>query len=138
MRDPARLLWLDASAAAAAGLGVLVLGPWLSELYQLPHRLLVFMAAVNLLYAGYSSSLARRRERSAARVGVLVAGNLAWAGVCLGMAWRFAGEASEFAMLHLIGEALVVGGLAAWEYRWRDRLVRQPHRIRPAATARTP
>ena len=128
MRDPVRLLWLDATAAAAAGLAVWVLGGWLSPLYQLPHALLTFIAAVNLLYAGYSFSLARRRQRSLPWVHALIAGNLAWAAACAGMAWRFAGEASAFGMFHLIGEAIFVGGL----------LAQPPHRTRPAATPRTP
>lgn len=137
-RAAVRLLWLDASAAATGGVAVLLLGGWLSGLYRLPYALIVFIAVVNLLYAGYSGSLARRRDRSVPWLYALIAGNLAWAATCLVMAWWFAGEASAFAMLHLIGEAIFVAGLAVWEWRWRQRLVTPPHRIRPAATARTP
>lgn len=138
MRDRARLLWLDAGAAATGGVAVLLLLPWLSELYRLPSTMLAFVAAVNLLYASYSFSLVMRRERSAPWLNALIAGNLAWAGACLGMAWRLAGDASAFAILHLIGEALFVGGLAMWEWRWRHRLVTPPRRTPPAATAQRP
>lgn len=117
-----RLLWLDAGAAAMAGLLALLASPWLSELYRLPPALVVFIAVVNLLYGACSFSLARRRYRSAAWVNALVAANLAWAVACLALAWRHAGEASVFAMLHLIGEAVFVGGLAACEWRWRHQL----------------
>lgn len=123
-RCAARLLWVDAGAAAAAGTAVLLLGGWLSDLYRLPHTLLTFIAAVNLLYASYSCSLALRRERSLPWVHALVAGNLAWAAACLAMAWRFASEASGFGLFHLIGEAAFVAALAACEWRWRHRLAR--------------
>ena len=138
LRDPVRLLWIDATSAATAGVAVLALGDWLSALYRLPYPLLAFIAAMNLLYASYSFSLARRRERTAPWVTALIVGNLAWAGVCVGMAWRFAGEASGFAMLHFIGEAVFVGGLAVWEWRWRARLVQTPRRTRPATTLQMP
>jgi len=138
VQQPTRLLWLDGCAAATAGVLVLLLGRWLSELHRLPPALLIFVGAMNLLYAGYSLSLALRRERSLAWVNALIAGNLAWAGACVGMDWRFAGEASGFAMLHLIGEAIFVGGLVVWEWRWRQLLVLTPRRTLPAATLQTP
>ena len=137
MRNGSRLLWLDAGAGATAGLLGLALAGWLSELYRLPLALMLFISAANVLYAGYSFSLARRRHRSAFGVNLLIAANLGWAGVCIGLAWRFAGEASVLGMLHLTAEAVFVGGLAAWEWRLRDQLVSVSPDIRPAATAQT-
>lgn len=138
MGQGVRLLWLDAGAGAVAGLLGLVLANWLSDLYRLPLALMLFIAAANVLYACYSFSLAWRRQRSVFAVNLLIAANLAWAGVCVGLAWRFAGEASVFGMLHLIAEAIFVGGLAAFEWQRRDQLVSVSPGIRPATTAQTP
>ena len=117
------LLWIDCAAAATAGVLVLWLGPWLGELYRLPHGLLLFIGAVNLLYASYSFSLAVRGKRPRLLLYGLVAGNALWAGACVVMAVQFAGHSSLFAQIHLVGEALFVGGLAACEWRWREQLV---------------
>jgi hypothetical protein len=134
MHHAPRLLWLDAGAAATAGALTLAVSSWLSALYRLPLALVVFIAVVNLLYGAYSFSLTQRRNRPAPWIQTLVAANLAWVGACLAMAWRYAGEASAFGLLHLIAEAVFVGGLALCEWRWRHRLA---HTL-PAATARKP
>lgn len=124
------LLWVDCTAGALAGAAVLVLSGWLSTLHALPRELLLFTGAVNLLYACYSFSLARRPRRPRALILLLVFANLGWAAVCLGLAATFAGSASAFGMVHLVGEALFVGGLAALEWRWREQLLTAAH---PAA-----
>ncbi|MDR7333962.1 hypothetical protein [Roseateles asaccharophilus] len=138
MGQGVRLLWLDAGAGAVAGLLGLLLAGWLSDLYRLPLALMLFIAAANVLYACYSFSLVWRRQRSVFAVHLLIAANLAWAGVCVGLAWHFAGEASVFGLLHLTAEALFVGGLAAVEWQRRGRLVSLIPGTRPAATAQTP
>lgn len=118
-----RLLWIDAGAGALAGTLVLAVelasGHWLSGLYGLPHSLLVFIGAANLSYAGFSFSLAMCRSRPLAWVGALATANMVWAGVCVYMAWQWAGAASVFGQLHLIAEAAFVSALAACE--WRNR-----------------
>ena len=42
---------------------VLLLGPWLIEVYRLPRGLLLFIGVTNLLYASYSFTLALRGKR---------------------------------------------------------------------------
>ena len=126
MRLPAptpRLLWVDASAAALAGVAVLSLSAWLSRLHGLPRGLLLVVGAVNVAYAAYSFSLAVRARRPRRLVRLLVAGNLAWAAVCLGLAAAFAASATPFGLAHLVGEGLFVACLAALEWRWQDGLV---------------
>lgn len=128
------LLWVDCIAGALAGVVVLALSGWLSGVHGLPRELLLFNGAVNLLYASYSFSLARRQTRPRSLIGLLAFANLAWAVVCLWLAGRFAGSATVFGIGHLLGEAIFVGGLGALEWRWRERLlVRQdtaaPHRL---------
>jgi len=126
MYVPRRLLWVDCTAGALAGAAMFVLSGWLSSLYALPRGLLVFMGAVNLLYAAYSLSLAVRARRPKDLVNLLVFANGAWAAVCLGWAGVFAETASLFGFAHLIGEALFVGGLAGLEWRYRDLLLTAP------------
>jgi hypothetical protein len=119
------LLWIDCGAAVLAGTAVLCLLPWLSRLYGLPPGLLQATGIANLLYGGYSLSLALRRRRPGVWIAVLVAANALWALACLAMAVQFAGSATGFGLAHLVGEALFVGGLAACEWRWRGRLARR-------------
>ena len=102
---------------------MLLLGPWLSEVYRLPSGLLLFIGVTNLLYASYSFTLVLRGKRPRQLLYGLVAGNALWAGACVVMAVQFAGVASLFAQIHLVGEALFVGGLAACEWRWREQIL---------------
>ena len=123
MRAARHLLWVDCAAAATAAVLVLSLGPWLSEIYRLPRGLLLFIGVTNLLYASYSFTLALRDKRPRLLLYGLVAGNALWAGACVVMAVQFAGAASLFAQVHLVGEALFVAGLAACEWRWREQIL---------------
>ncbi|HYR10197.1 MAG TPA: hypothetical protein VEQ60_20655 [Longimicrobium sp.] len=117
------LLWVDCIAGALAGVAVLMLSGWLSGLYALPRELLLANGAVNVLYASYSFSLARRARRPGSLISLLVFANLAWAVVCLWLVSVFSGSATWFGIGHLAGEALFVGGLAGLEWRWRDQLL---------------
>ncbi|MEM6797791.1 MAG: hypothetical protein AAF725_27730 [Acidobacteriota bacterium] len=117
-----RLLWIDGLGAAAAGLGVLALCGWLSELHRLPEGLIVFLGVVNLAYACYSLPLAMASRRSMLRIQILVVANAAWALVCFGLAWAHGGAASQWGLAHLVGEGLYVGALAWLEWRSRSLL----------------
>ncbi len=117
-----KLLWIDCTAAACAGVLVLTLSGWLSDLYGLPWELLQFIGAVNLLYGSYSFSLARRAKRPVPLIKLLVCANAGWVGVCLGLTAIFEEQATGFGIGHLVGEALFVGSLAALEWRQREQL----------------
>jgi hypothetical protein len=117
------LLWIDCIAGALAGVAMLVLLDWLAALYGMPTDLLAFIGVANVLYASYSFSLAIRRARSPLLLNTLIVANGVWALVCVGLAVRWAGTASLFGMAHLIAEALFVGGLASWEWKWRGLLL---------------
>jgi hypothetical protein len=123
MRIIPKLLWIDCTAGALAGVLVLSLSGWLSRLYSMPLGLLYFMGLVNLLYAAYSFSLAIRPTRPRVLITLLVAANGIWALVCLGMAAHFFETATVFGMGQLVGEAIFVGGLAGSEWKWRNRLL---------------
>jgi hypothetical protein len=118
-----KLLWVDCTAAALAGVAVLAFSGWLSELYTLPRDLLRFIGAVNLLYGCCSFSLAVRARRPRHLLNLLVFANLAWAAVCVGLAVVFRDSATLFGLGQLIGEAVFVGGLARLEWRRRDQLL---------------
>ena len=120
---PRDLLWVDCGAGLLAGTLMLLLSGWLSRLYALPRGLLVGIGVVNLAYGTFSLSLARRARRPRALVLLLVSGNAAWAALCMVAAAHFAGSASAFGLAQLVGEGLLVGGLAALEWRARERLL---------------
>ncbi|HEX4896088.1 MAG TPA: hypothetical protein VFV11_07145 [Solimonas sp.] len=129
---PRPLLWLDCSAAAVAGVGVLLLSDWLSRVQALPRELLIAIAVVNLLYGGYSFTLARRVQPPRVLVDALVVANLGWAAVCMALAVKFAHSATVWGLLHLVGEGLFVGGLALAEWRWRQAVLGGPGPRGPA------
>ena len=116
------LLWIDSGAGLSAGVVVLALSGWLSEVYRLPRPLLVGMGLANLAYGAYSGMLARRARRPRGLLLVLVLANATWATLCVLAAVGFADRASAFGLAHLAGEGLFVGGLAALEWRERERL----------------
>jgi hypothetical protein len=98
---------------------VLALSGWLSRLYGLPQNLLLFIATVNLLYACYSFTLARRAHPPLRLIQRLVCANAAWVPVCLALAVTYWQRASWFGIAHLVGEASFVGALAAMEWKAR-------------------
>lgn len=118
-----RLLWVDCIGAVLAGVTVIALSSWLSRLEGLPQGVLLFTGAMNLLYGSYSLSLAVRAERPMPLIKLLVAANLAWTPVCLGLLAAFSATATPFAFAHLVGEAVYVGGLAVLEWRNRDLIL---------------
>ena len=117
------VLWIDATAAALAGVVVLFVSGWLSGWYGLPQELLISIGVVNLVYASYSSSLAMRMRRPKALILLLVSANLLWSVVCVILALIYRDTATLFGLAHLLGEALFVGGLGGLEWRWRDLLL---------------
>lgn len=122
MRLIRNLLWVDGLAAAVAGVAILLLRYWLSDWYRLPLDLLTFGGVVNLIYASYSLSLAKRPRRPKNLIVLLAVANFVWAMFCLRWAVVFVGTASLFGIAHFVLEALFVGGLAALEWRFRERL----------------
>ena len=124
MRVLRHLLWIDSGAGLGAGGVVLALSGWLSEVYGLPRPMLLGMGLANLAYGTYSGALARRARRPRGLLLLLVLANATWAGLCGAAAVGLADSASAFGLAHLSGEGLFVGGLAALEWRERERLVR--------------
>jgi len=119
------LLWFDCCAAGLAGVAMLALSGVLAPVFGVPRAMLVAMALVNLAYGTFSYSLARQAEAPRRRVRALVVANLAWTGVCVGLAAYFAGPGSWLGAAYILAEGLFVGALAAVEARALRRLVSQ-------------
>lgn len=122
MKIAKQILWVDCTAAASAGLIVLLVAQWLSQLYHLPKHVVIFIGYINLLYACYSFTLANYRKRSLLLINILVIANAIWVMACLIMLGMFWDEITIFAMIHIGGEAIFVGTLARLEYQWRYQL----------------
>ena len=101
---------------------MLLLSGWLSDLYRVPLKLVIFMGVVNLAYASYSLPLARRSIRPMGLIIFLAAANFTWALVCIGLAVFLWQTISPWGLAHLGVEAIFVGGLAILEWRWREDL----------------
>lgn len=138
----ATVLWVDCTAGAIVGVVVLVFGDRFGPLHGLPRAVLLVLGIANLVYAAYSFSLVRRRRRTVRQVAVLVYANAAWGCVCIGLAVRYWEQAGPVGFVHLFGEVLFVGVLAALEWRQRHRLAGGVVAVRgtgvPASDRRTP
>ncbi|WP_412069423.1 hypothetical protein [Rubrivirga sp. IMCC43871] len=117
-----RLLWIDCAAGALVGAATLGTLGWLSELYLLPREQVLLIGGANLTYAAYSFALAIRPRRPLALLVLLVLANATWAVLCARWAVLYADTASAFGLAHLVAEAVIVGGLAAAEWRCRGVL----------------
>ncbi|MFI8580113.1 hypothetical protein [Ectopseudomonas khazarica] len=117
------ILWLDCIAAALAGLLVLLFATWLSAWYALPPALLHSIGVVNIAYACFSFSLAIRTRRREGLIKLLALANGAWAALCLGITAALAQSMALPGVVHLLGEAVFVGGLGLLEWRWRRQLL---------------
>ncbi len=123
MRVLRSVLWIDCSAGLLNGAFTLAFSGWLSRLYALPVDLLIGMGVVNVGYGTFSFSLARRSVRPRALIGLLVAANALWAGLCMLTAIIVASNASKIGVAQLLLEGALVGGLAALEWRNRELLL---------------
>lgn len=121
-RHARTILWVDACAAASAGLAVSVLREWLAHLYGFPISLVLFLGFANLAYASYSGSLAvlasTGRLLSVRAVDLLVLANSCWVLVCAAVLASTMHTASVFGIAHLVLEGAFVGSLALVERRW--------------------
>ena len=125
----ANLLWIDSLGGLTVGIAMLLLLGWLIPWYQLPQDLILLIGTMNVLYGLYSLSLAVRVKRPKALILLLIVANAVWALACVRWATIYVGEASISGFVHLSAEALIVGGLAVLEWKWREQLLQSPIRI---------
>jgi hypothetical protein len=119
---PRDLLWIDGSGGMVVGVVVLLLHEWIAGIERLPVDFVRMMGVANVLYGSYSLTLASRRTRPAALILLLVVANAAWGVACMRWAIGYAETASIFGLAHLVSEGAYVMVLAAFEWRWRERL----------------
>lgn len=123
MIKPKQLLWIDGLAGLSVGILVVALHSWLASLYGLPPQLLLFTGIVNILYGCYSTPLAFRQQRPMSRIRILVFANASWTLVCFVLAGLHWSDAEILGLVHLIGEGIFVGSLAAQEWKWKEELL---------------
>ncbi|MEL7361065.1 MAG: hypothetical protein AAFN13_03260 [Bacteroidota bacterium] len=116
------LLWIDCTGALVVGVLVLALSGWLADLHGLPRSVLLFTGVMNLVYGSFSLSLARRAVRSRPLLSLLASANMAWPLVCVALVVVYRGTIGPTGLLHLLGEAVYVGGLGFIEWQSRDVL----------------
>lgn len=116
------LLWIDGLAGLLGGVSLFLSLDRLVEWYNISRETLVIIGVANLAYATYSLSIAMLKKRPEILIVILVLANLAWALNCLRMAVTFWDTASIFGLIHLIAEAIFVGGLACLEWHYRKDL----------------
>jgi hypothetical protein len=117
-----RLLWIDGSAALAAGTFVLLARRVLATFYAMPLEVITGIGLVNVGYAAFSLTLASRSRRPLVLVVTLAAANATWAGVCVWIAQRFWSAATAPGLTHVLFEAAFVATLAVLEWRYRTAL----------------
>ena len=120
-----RILWLDCFGGLIVGAAVLAISVQLSELENLPLRLVLGMGIVNVLYGSYSLFVALQKPRAMRLVETLAIANVAWLIVCVAFVLIWAKQISSFGIFHLLGEGMYVAVLGFIEWRWKDKLGRR-------------
>ncbi len=111
------LLWIDGMAALVAGLAVLCLRGSLSELFQLPEQILFVQAIITLIYACYSTTLAKNKIYSRKLTRILAIANFSYVVFCLGLFINTFDETTVLGKVYFIMEALFISTLAKLESR---------------------
>ena len=122
-RRAGAILWLDSGAGLAAGATVLLTSHWLARVHEVAPGLVVMLGVTNVVYGSYSGLLAtfasvRGRLPPRRAIEVLVAANLGWTCVCIGLVAKVASTASIFFLGHVAFEGAFVAALAAAEWLW--------------------
>jgi drug/metabolite transporter (DMT)-like permease len=119
--QPTQLIRIDYLGGLSAGLAMLLLHPWLANLYQVPTNLLLALAAINLAYGATSFTLARRtRHQIVPGLKAMGIANLAWSLCCLILFTIWQGQATPFALAHFLFEGAFVAILGILEIKSSD------------------
>jgi hypothetical protein len=116
------LLRIDSSAGLVVGGTMIALDEWLSELYAIPLGIFYFVALTNVVYGLFSLSLVMRARRTMGLIKLLAVANGGWAVLCFGLVVYLWCTATFFGIAHVALEGVFVGGLAALEWKQRERL----------------
>ena len=117
------ILHIDGFAGTSVGLLLLLFQDIVSDFYQLPKGLILFLAGANVCYGIYALRLALIRNRSLNQVAALASANFLWVITCVGILLTFYEPASIFALLFISAESIFVAMLGLFEWRYRFLLV---------------
>jgi len=110
------VLWVDAASCLVCGLLQLVCTGILRQLLGLPGTLLVNSGAFLLLYSAVVTCLAIRFRQPTKIIGLLIAGDVAWAVGCIDIFLRDASVLTSFGKAYVAAQALTVLTLALLQY----------------------
>lgn len=116
-----RILWWDFILGFSAGLAGLLLYKIVAEICGLMEFVILFISSVTLVYSLFAFYLASRKEQSAILVRYLVLANWFWTIVSLVILFFHAANATILGLLFIIGQILIVGGLAYLEGRQLEK-----------------
>ena len=101
-----RLLWLDCLGGLIVGAIVLTISFPLSELGNLPLRVVVGMGIANVLYGSFSLFVTVQNPRSIGFVKTLAIANMAWLVVCVTLVWVWSEQISMLGTFHVLGKEI--------------------------------
>lgn len=111
------LMWIDAFAAMAAGVGILTLRVQLSRIFELPEGLLLTQSIIALTFMPFSFFLAIKKPRAGNLYRNLAIANLAYGVLCLVLLFLYFPTASLLGVEYLVFDAFIVITLAVLEWR---------------------
>lgn len=111
-----RVMWADAASCAATGALQVVATDTLARLTGLPAALLMSTGVFLLAYAAVAALMARRPTPPRTLIGLVVAGNLAWAVGCVALLAGGVFPLTAIGTAWVLAQALCVAVLA--ELQW--------------------
>lgn len=111
-----RVMAADAVSCAATGALQLIFGTALARWTGLPAPLLLATGAFLLAYAGAAAWMASRALPPRRLIGLVVAGNFAWAAACIGLLAVAGASIGSLGWAWVLAQAVVVVVLA--ELQW--------------------
>lgn len=111
------LLWIDGLAALAAGMAVLCLRGMLSNLFRLQEEILIIQAIITLVYASYSTTLAKNKIYPKKLIRILAIANFTYVAFCLGLFINTFATTTVWGKVYFIAEATFISALAILECR---------------------
>ncbi len=108
---------MDGIAALTVGLAVLGLKSVLSELFNLQEQLLLVQAVITLIYASYSTTLARKKIYSKTAVRILAIANLLYVVLAMVLLTVTFKETTILGKSYFLAEIIFISGLAIEEFK---------------------
>ncbi|TGN13166.1 hypothetical protein [Leptospira ilyithenensis] len=122
MKNQKLIILTDSISALIAGLFTLALSSKISDWYQWPDELTLFMGFINIMYGCYSGFISIRLLSGnfilKENVIILILANCLWAGHCFTQIWYLQNISSIYGLSQLGFEGIYVIGLAYLEAKF--------------------